>query len=143
MRKSTLMKVAVSLVAVAFIAGCATGAGGPDPKELITQGLGQFKAGMEAKDIEKVMEPLSSDFSHYEWGNKDQLKIFLEDVFSQGDLDDAEVTWDDVEITIEGDAATAYPVEMVAVFGSATMEFSFKKEADGVWRVVGMEIEGI
>ena len=62
---------------------------------------------------------------------------------SQGDLDDAEVTLDDVELTVEEDKIVAYPVDMVAVFGAATIELTFQKEDDGVWRATGIEVEGI
>lgn len=132
------MLLAVSLM----VAGCLTGGKGPKPEDLIRQSLGDFKAGMESKDIDKVMSSISDNFSHYEWGDKASMRSFLADTFSQGDLDDAEVTYEDVEIVVEGDEATAYPVELMAVFGSATIELTFTNEGDA-WLVTGMEIEGI
>ena len=109
----------------------------------VKQALESFKAGMETKDIDKLMAPISANFEHYEWGDKEMFQMFLEDTMAQGDLDNAEIDIEKAEITMEGDKAIVYPVEMVAVFGSATLEFTIEKEDDGVWRVTSLEVEGI
>ena len=44
---------------------------------------------------------------------------------------------------IDGATATVYPVELTASFGTATIEFNFAKEADGQWRVVGVDVQGV
>lgn len=143
MRKSAIVTVAVCSLAL-VLAGCATcGKKAPDPKELAAAALESFKAGMETKNVEKILAYISNDFDHYEYGDKEQLATFLQDTMANGDLDDAEVTFDDAEYTFEEDAIKVYPVEMVAVFGSATIEFTFKKDADGVYRVSSMEVEGV
>jgi len=127
--------------AVAALGGGA--AAGGDAKAQIMEKLKLFKEGMENKDIEKLRSMISDSFSHYEFGDKDTLIAFTNMTMAQGDLDDAEVDLEYAEIEVDGDTAVAYPVEMVAVFGSATIEFRMKKEADGEWRVVGMEMEGV
>lgn len=131
------------LAAATMLAGCATGSKGPSAEDQINQALASFKKGMEAHDLDTALTCISPDFSHYEFGNKDSMRIFVQDVIRQGDLDDCEITLDGAQITVDGDTATVYPVEMVAVFGSARIEFQFKKEADGQWRATGMEVEGI
>lgn len=128
--------------AAAALGGGAGAAAATDDKAQIMEGLKLFKEGMENKDIEKLKSMLSDSFSHYEFGGKDSLIQFVQMTMSQGDLDNAEVDLEYAEIKIEGDTATVYPVEMVASFGSATIEFKLKKEASG-WRVVGMEMEGV
>jgi hypothetical protein len=109
----------------------------------VKQALVDFKVGMETKDIDTLMAPISANFDHYEWGDKEMFQMFLEDTMAQGDLDNAEVEFGNAEISMEGDKAIVYPVEMLAVFGSVTIEFTIKKEDDGVWRVTGLEVEGI
>jgi hypothetical protein len=126
------------------LAGCGTLVGkAPDPEELVAAALESFKVGMETQNVEKVLAYVSDDFEHYEWGDKDTLGMFLEDTMAQGDLDDAEITFDDAEYTMEEGAIVVYPVELIAVFGSATIEFTLKKDADGVYRVSTMEVEGV
>ena len=131
-------------VGLAVLLGACATRGGVDNNALIMEQLGVFKAGMESKNIDQIMAGISDNFSHYEWGDKATLEGFVQDTFNQSDLDNAEVTLDDAEITIDEEGvATVYPVDLVAMFGSGTIEFTMKKEADGCWRVVGMDVEGI
>ena len=130
-------------IVMALVSGCATAAKGPSDEELIKGVLGNWKAGIEGKDIAKVESGISSEFKHYEWGDKAGLVGFLKQSFDQGDLNNAKVNIDNAKITIEKGTATVYPVEMSASFGSATIEFNMKKEADGQWRAVGVTVEGV
>lgn len=140
MRKALTLTLCVGLALA--IAGCATG-GGMSPEEAITGQLAKVKSGLETKNIDLFMELVSEEFNHYEYGSKENFKNFVSQAMSMGDLNNAEVTLDDVEIVVTDDTAEAYPVELVAAFGSATMNLQFKKEADGAWRIVGMEMEGV
>lgn len=143
MRKTAILSIAMSVMTGLVLAGCAGLGGGPSAEDQILGALKDFKTGMETKNVDVLMKSISDDFSHYEFGDKDTLRIFIEDTMAQGDLDAAEVDVEEAEIAVDGDTAVVYPVDLVAVFGSATMEFEFKKEDDGAWRVVGMEVEGI
>lgn len=143
MGKSAILGLCAAVIAAVLAGGCATGGKGPSNEELISAALNNWKTGMETKDLEKIKVTLSNDFNHYEWGNKDSMVSFLDTTFGQGDLDGAKVNLDTAKTTIEGDTATAYPVELSAAFGSATIEFSLKKESDGQWRVVGISVEGV
>ncbi len=142
-RKTAILGLCAALIAAVISGGCATGAKGPSDEELIANTLNTWKVGMEEKDIEKLRTILSDEFDHYEWGNKEQMIGFLESTFNQGDLDNANVSLEAAQTKIEGDTATVYPVELTAAFGSATIEFRLKKEADGQWRAVGMSVEGV
>lgn len=143
MRKSAILGLCAALVMAVISGGCATGAKGPSDEELISNTLNTWKMGMETKDIEKLKTTISDEFNHYEWGNKDQMIGFLESTFNAGDLDGAKINLDAAQTKIEDETATVYPVELTAAFGSATIEFRLKKEADGQWRVVGMSVEGV
>jgi hypothetical protein len=89
------------------------------------------------------MGVFSEDFSHYEWSTKAILKAFMADAIDQGMMDNAEVNLEDVELEKNDDGTyTAYPIDIDAAFGSATIECKYKKEAAG-WSIVGMEVEGI
>lgn len=142
MRKAMILTMSLAIV-MALVSGCATAAKGPSDEELIKGVLANWKAGMEGKDIAKIESGISSEFKHYEWDDKAGLIGFLKQTFNQGDLDNAKVNIDNAKIDIEKGTATVYPVEMSAAFGSATIEFSMKKEADGQWRAVGITVEGV
>ncbi len=120
-----------------------TKAGGGDPETLIKEALENFKKGMEDKDTDKIAEALSDAFDHPEFGDKDTMISFLSDTFSGGDLDGTEVDLSGIEIEIDGDNATAYPGELIAAFGTLTIEFSFSKEDDGSWRVTTIDVQGL
>ncbi len=120
-----------------------TKAAGGDEEAQIKESMDHFKAGMENKDPEEIALALSSDFDHPEFGDKDMMITFLTDTFSAGDLDDSEVDFSGADIEIDGDTAKAYPAELVAGFGTLTIELSLKKEDDGMWRVTTVEVEGL
>jgi hypothetical protein len=128
---------------LAFAAGCATGSKGPTDQELINQTLNNWKVGMESKDITKLEIAISDKFNHFEWGNKEQMLSVLKNFFSTGDLDNAKIVLDSAKTTIDGSKATVYPVELTASFGSATIEFTLEKEADGQWRATSVNVEGV
>ena len=145
MGKSAILSVGLVVVAAMVVCGCATAgkAKGKSDPELIKDAVNEFKAGMQAKNVDQLMAMVSDQFSHPEWGDKASLKTFIQDNVNQGNLDDAEVDLSKAETKIQDGTATVYPVGLVATFGSATIEFKMKKEADGKWRAVGLEVEGI
>ena len=138
--KGMITTILYTMAVAAMVAGCATG-GGVDNEALIRQTLGGWTEGVTGGDIEKVMAAYSENFDHYEYGKKASLKQFLGGLMDQGQFDNAEVSLDDAEITIEGDTAKVYPVDLEASFGGATLELTLKREDDGVWRITTMEVE--
>jgi hypothetical protein len=129
------------VIGAVLVVGCQTM--GESDKDQIAAVLNAWKAGFEAGDIDAIMVPVSEDFTHYEWTTKDALKAFVQGALDQGELDNAEIDLQYAEYTKNEDGTwTVYPVEMMAVFGSATLEATFKNE-DGAWKITGMEVEGI
>ncbi len=134
------------------LSGCATGGGsaaagaakkGLSDAEGIAKTLDTWKAGMETKDVAKLGEAMSDKFNHYEWGNKQAMLDFLKSQFDQGTLEGAKINAANAKTTIENGTAKVYPVELTAPFGTATIEFTLQKEADGVWRATGISVEGV
>lgn len=146
MRTATIFSLCFALAAV-FVTGCAStgSAKGPDDEALIKQMIGNWKAGMESKDTSKLADGVSEEFKHYQWGDKKGLISFLKQNMDEGNLDNAKINIDAAKITIDKAAGTAkvYPVELSAQFGSATIEFDLKKESDGQWRAIGINVEGV
>jgi len=139
MRKSVLLKVGMGVLAVAFVCGCAAMGKGPTDEELITALLGKYKATGEAQDIEGSMALFSDKFEG-EQGGKDDMKEFMLEAKDMGYLDDMEVILDDAEITIDGETATVYPMEVETAMGGAILELTLTKESSG-WMITAMEME--
>jgi ketosteroid isomerase-like protein len=132
----------VGLCAVAVIAGCATSGGGMSAQDQIMKEVNAWKTAMLAKDIDGIMAPFSGSFEHYEWQDKAGAKDFISQSIDMGYLDGIEITTDAAEVKVEGDVATVYPVDVTGSFGTVTIEFTFKKEADG-WKITGLDASGL
>ena len=142
MTRTTIAKTAVSLLLVAVMCGCATGPKGPTDEELILGQLAALRDAVIAGDAEKVVATISEDFYHPEVGDKSVIAELIQQGIDAGYTEDGEVDLEMVEITIEGDTATAYPVEASSSAGSVTAEVTFKKEKDS-WYITGGDVEGI
>lgn len=132
--------VAMSLTVVLFAViscGCASLGKGPSDEDLIAGILADWKAAVEAQDIDKMMAVYSEDFEGEGGAGKPEAREFLESAKEQGYLDDAEVILEDAETVIEADTdtATVAPIGLEGAFGSVDLELYLTKEADGVWRV--------
>jgi ketosteroid isomerase-like protein len=131
-----------SLYAVAAVAllvcGCAMFGSGPSDEQLIGNTLAEWKAGLVEEDIDRFLATFSEDFSSSQGGGKAEIGDFIGGAMEQGYLEDVEVNVEDADIAVEGDTATASPVELDGVFGVMTFGVTLKKE-NGTWRIIGME----
>ena len=138
----------VMLIACAvLVAGCITTPAVP-PEDLVRAQVGAFCAGLVAADLDVMMASFAEEFEHYEWGDKEGAKEFLEEAVDMGYLEDMEIASEDMEIELDDDAtsATAYPVDIEGAFGSATLEFTLgREEVEGkcVWLITGMDVSGV
>ena len=137
-----IVTVFTCVLATAFICGCATGPKGPTDEEQIMAQLEAFKAALLGKDIEGLKAVMSENWYHPEVGDREVALDFVQQGIDSGFLDDGEVDLENVEIEIEGDTATAYPIEASSPLGSVTVELEFTKE-NGVWLVTGGDAEGV
>lgn len=120
----------------------AAGLEGGVPKGIM-EALDAMKTGFETKNMDKIMGCVSEDFTHYQWPNKATYRAFIEGAMMQGELDNAEFDMQYAEFTKNDDGTwTIYPVEIMAMFGSATAELTLKQEGD-VWRIISMEVQGV
>ncbi len=137
-KKLSISTGLVVVCAVALVAGCAT----TPPEDLIKAQMAAFKAGIVAQNIDAIMAPFSEAFEHYEWGDKAGAKDFMNQAIDMGYLEGVEVNIDDAQVTVDGDKATAEPIEISGSFGSITVELAFTKE-EGGWMITGLDASGI
>ncbi len=112
------------------------------PEEEIMAGVKQFTGKLGEGDIAAAMAAVDPEFSHYEYGDREGLQMFLEQAKEMGYLDGLEITLGDAEVEMDGDKATVYPVDIEGNFGSATLEFTIEKK-DGTWVLTGLDVYGI
>lgn len=112
------------------------------PEEMIMTGVEEFTGMLAGGDIAGAMEAVDPEFSHYEYGDREGLQMFLEQAKEMGYLDGLEISLEDAEVEVEGEKATVYPVDIEGNFGSATLEFTLGAK-DGTWVMTGLDVYGI
>jgi len=123
------------------ILGCQTGKK-VTPEEAISAKINQFAETLKAKNIDGVMGIFSEKFEHYEWGDKAGAREFLQQAVDVGYLDNLEVDLSKLQIKVDGNTATAYPIDIKGNFGSTTVELTFTNE-NGNWLVTGLDASDI
>ncbi|MHC4455700.1 MAG: YybH family protein [Planctomycetota bacterium] len=134
--KSVITKAGVVALVVVFLYGCQMG---PTDQEQLTTALGQWKAALEAQDIDRMMEPYSEDYEGERGRGKEGVREFLSGLMDEGALDNIDMDISEAQIEIEGDKATVGPIIYSGGWGEIEMMRILKKEDDGVWRIVGAE----
>lgn len=111
-------------------------------EEQAKAGIQKFVNSASEGDIDGMMEFISEDFEHYQYGDKVGLRDFMSQAQDMGYLEGLEVDMDSMEIEEDGDVVILYPVEIMGIFGSATFEYVLRQE-DGEWRVIEFDATGI
>lgn len=139
MKKLTILMSAAVVMALVIV-GCQTGA---SPEEAVASQLEAFKQAMLDEDIDAIMVTYSEDFEHYEWGDKEGARDFMQQAIDMGYTEGMEVLIDDAEIVMQDDGtAQVYPVDLSGAFGTVTLELTFA-EKDGEWLITGLDATGI
>jgi ketosteroid isomerase-like protein len=138
MRKGTLASVLALSMALIMAVGCATTGGKKDQKS-IDKTLADWKAAIEAKNIDAMMPAYSEDFKGERGEGKAEIKDFLNKAKEQGYLDGAKVDMAETKTKIEKGIATVSPVKLSSNAGSMAVTLSMKRDPDKVWRIVASE----
>ncbi len=122
------------------------------PEEEVMAQVKAIVADFLAANVDKMLDYISEDFEHYQVGDKKALADYIEMGKAMGYVDDfpqwvkdndGEIILDNAEVKIKDGEAAVYPIDAVAAIGSVSVELVFKKDPDGVWRVVTAEVDGI
>ena len=135
--KAIGLNLAVCALLVFAFAGCESigGGGGMSDEEMIRSLVDDAMAGLKAQDIDAMVADYADSFKSDQGGDTAEMKEFLEGAKEQGFLDDIEVDLSSMVITVDGNKATAKPIELEAPsIGSLTLEYDLEK-IDGRWQV--------
>lgn len=131
----TLTKWGVCMLAAVAMSGCASMGGGMSDEEMIQELIIDAMAALVAQDIEGMTAAYAPDFESDQGGGVEETREFLQGAKEQGFLDGIVVDTEPMEIVVEGDTATAGPIDLEGAFGSLSLEFELEKR-DGQWYVV-------
>ena len=128
---------------LALALGLATGGGGGSDGSQIRAAIKTWEEGALAKDVDKIMSIVSSNFAHqgqeYKAASAAELREYIVGSIQAGGFDGAEVDFNDMKIDIKGTEAAAYPIQWETPQGATMIELIFSKEEAG-WRLTDMAI---
>jgi len=113
-----------------------------DPKEAVTAAIQTFADAAAAGDMDKMLSVFSEDFEHYQYGDKEGIKEFLQQSADMGYLEGIEFYMDDAEFEEDGDIISVYPVDVEGSFGAVTFEYILANEG-GTWKIVEFDASGL
>lgn len=129
-------------MAAAAMAEAAAPASAASDEELIKTTVASLKKALEDLDLDALLATFSDNFHHREVGGKEEAKYMLQMGIDMGYADDGEVFVDDMEIEIDGDEATVYPIELSSPAGAISVELVLAKEGDK-WLITTLNPDGL
>jgi ketosteroid isomerase-like protein len=136
----------VLVLAIAYMAGCATSGKGPSDEESVKALLGSWKAALLEKNVDKILATYAEGFSHdgyeYQAVGKAALRKFVEDCNHAGYFDGLQIALTDAVTAIKGDMATISGIRGDNYQGTVTIGLTAKKDKAG-WLITDMTIEGL
>jgi len=110
------------------------------PVKQVKAALEGAAAGLAAQSVSQMMAWTSDDFSNSQGLDKPAIHRYLDGIHTQGGLTGVWLNLSECEIVIDDDKATASPVIVESPSGIQEYVYRFRKEADGVWRIVNSEL---
>jgi len=142
------------LLVLVLLGGCMAGKKGPTDEEQVMQQTNSLAADLLAVKAGNILNYVSEDFTNDRVSSKQDLADEIQKAKDKGKLEKAaeaikehgvKIDTTQAKLTLDKKkgTATVYPIDASADVGSVSVELSFKKDTDKVWRVVGINVEGI
>lgn len=131
----TIQRIGLGVTCVLLLFGCQP-AEDPSDEALVSEVLNTYTQSLVAKDIDRCLSQVSEYYSDPEHTTKEEMRDFLIAAKDSGDLDNLEVSIDEVKIVIseDGTEATASPVKI----RDAIWTFTLVKD-EGAWLILDGE----
>ncbi len=137
MNRNALCMMGIAVL-IAVMAGCATSGKAVSDEDLLDALKQKCAERIAEQDIDGLLAYYSDDFYCEPIGDKEKMRVFLEDAKSMGFLDDVELNFANATTVIQGDKASTNPVEISGYFGYVSATFHAEKR-NGQWLITGME----
>ena len=135
MKKSVILNLVLLVFAVVFC-GCQTPVKGPSDKQQINTTMTEWKAALEAKDLDRLITLFSDNYVSSSGSGKVAMRERMAGAIERGSLDNIKIKIENAKITLVGDQATFGPVEITSDRGTLTIEYTLQRE-DVKWLIVG------
>jgi ketosteroid isomerase-like protein len=135
MKTSIILSLSLLIFAVVFC-GCQTPAEGPTDKQLINTAMTEWKAALEARDLDRLMALFSDNYVSSSGDGKVAMRERMAGAIERGSLDNIKVKIENAQLTLLGEQATFGPVEITSERGTLTIEYTLHRE-DVKWLIVG------
>lgn len=123
-------------------AGCATMGTTLSDEELVRMQIDRWAQGLIEEDMDGFLSTISDSFATSMAPDKEALAGFISQAIDAGYLDGAEIDLQDAQFNFDGDLCSVYPIDLMSMAGSVSVELIFTKEA-GQWMITGMEVDGL
>lgn len=140
MKKATIVNLVVVVSVLALVSGCSTLGKGPSDEELAMEAATTFSQAVVSKDLEGAMAVVSEDFFNSDAGDKAALGDYIQGAMDAGYFENGKCDVTAAEVTLEGETATVYPIQMSSDMGAITVSLELKKEKGG-FMVVDLDAE--
>ena len=135
MEKSVILSLSLLVFAVVFC-GCQTPVvEGPSDEQLINTAMTEWKAALEAKDLDRLMALFSDSYVSSSGSGKVAMRERMAGAIERGFLDNINIKIENAKLTLVGDQATFGPVELTSDRGTLTIEYTLQRE-DIKWLIV-------
>lgn len=134
MKKSVILNLVLLVFAVVFC-GCQTPVKGPSDKQLINTTMTEWKAALEAKDLDRLMALFSDNYVSSSGSGKVAMRERMVGAIERGSLDNIKIKIENAKITLVGDQAAFGPVEITSDRGTLTIEYTLQRE-DIKWLII-------
>ncbi len=136
MHPSSIVRLSVSLLAFFAAAGCATVAKAPDDRAQVMAVAEQWKQGLLANDVARVMSFYSEKFTS-EFGDKTAITEIMTELGQKMVDEDGRIDLENADIVVDGDKASVKPVSIGTRKGAVCRSLYLAKEG-GRWVIVEM-----
>ncbi len=134
MKKLVILNLVLLIFTVVFC-GCQTPVKGPSDKQLINTTMTEWKAALEAKDLDRLMALFSESYVSSSGSSKVAMRESIAGAIERGSLDNIVIKIENAQLTLLGDQATFGPVEITSDRGTLTIEYTLHRE-DVKWLIV-------
>ena len=142
MKKSLWISGVAIMLTLALATGCATTGPALSDEEKVQMQLDTWAQGLIEQDMDKFLGTISDNFSARQAPDKETFAGFIGQAMEAGYLEEAEISFQDAQIAIDGDMCSVYPVDLMSIAGSVAVEVILAKE-DGEWLVTSLDIDGL
>jgi ketosteroid isomerase-like protein len=129
-----VVRVSLLLLTVLAPVGCATAAKAPDDRAQVMAVVLQWKQGLLANDVSRVM-PLYSENVTSEFGDRAEITKIMTELAQRMVDEDGRIDIENADLVVDGDKASVKPISIGTRKGAVCRSLYLAK-TDGRWLIV-------